>query len=129
MAEEGNIKDAATRLLRTPSSVSMTLSALEDELGRPLFEQDRKSGLTVLGTYVRDMAEVMIRDHDRGIETIKAFAQSRLGRLHIVAVPSVASRILPPILREFLRRQSGAAVSLVDTDSHQVQANGRHRRG
>ncbi|WP_278878123.1 LysR family transcriptional regulator [Paracoccus yeei] len=121
VAEEGNIKDAATRLLRTPSSVSMTLSALEDELGGPLFEQDRKSRLTVLGTYVRDMAEVMIRDHDRGIETIKAFAQSRLGRLHIVAVPSVASRILPPILREFLRRQSGAAVSLVDTDSHQVQ--------
>ena len=70
VAEEGNIKDAATRLLRTPSAVSMTLSALEDELGGPLFEQDRKSRLTVLGTYVRDMAEVMIRDHDRGIETI-----------------------------------------------------------
>lgn len=120
VAEEGNIKDAAERLLRTTSAVSMTLSMLESELGGPLFERDRKSRLTVLGAFVRDVAVMMIRDHDRGMETIQAFAQSRLGRLHIAAVPSVASRILPPILRDFVERHSGAAISLIDTDSHQV---------
>lgn len=122
VAEEGNIKEAAARLLRTPSAVSMTLSALEDELGGPLFEQDRKSRLTALGSHVRDMAQGMIRDHDRGMETIQAFAHSRMGRLHVAAVPSVAARILPPVLRDFLRRHAGAAVSLIDTDSHQVQS-------
>lgn len=44
VAEEGNIKDAATRLLRTPSAVSMTLSALEDELGGPLSNRTAKAG-------------------------------------------------------------------------------------
>ena len=46
VAEHGNIKDAAEQLHRTTSALSMTLKQIEDRLGGPLFEADRKQTLT-----------------------------------------------------------------------------------
>lgn len=120
VAEEGNIKTAAARLLRTSSAVSMTLSQLEEHLGGPLFEGDRKNALTALGSFVRDVAAVMVRDHDRGIEIIEAFSQGHVGRLRIATVPSVATHLLPVLLRGFIARHSRAEIELTDTDSAQV---------
>ena len=37
VAEHGNLNDAANRLGRTPSAVSMSLKQLTDHLGAPLF--------------------------------------------------------------------------------------------
>src|SRR6056297_1748961 len=48
VAECGTIRDAAERLFRTPSAVSMTLTQLERDLGAPLFQSDRKNRLTAL---------------------------------------------------------------------------------
>lgn len=120
VAEARNIKDAAARLLRTPSAVSMTLSQLETDLGGPLFERDRKSALTALGRFVREVAQVMIRDHDRGIEIIQAYAQNRTGKLRLATVPSIATHLLPALLRGFASARPQAEIELVDTDSGQV---------
>lgn len=120
VAEERNIKDAAARLFRTPSAVSMTLSQLEAELDGPLFERDRKSDLTTLGHFVRDVAQVMVRDHDRGLEIIQAYAQNRTGTLRLATVPSVATHLLPALLRGFAAERPQAEIELVDTDSGQV---------
>ena len=120
VAEEGSIKNAALRLHRTPSAISMTLSQIEDHLGGPLFERDRKSSLTALGSFVRDVAQVMVRDYDRGIEIIQAYAQNRTGRLRLATVPSVATHLLPPLLRGFVDSHPRVEVELVDTDSQQV---------
>ena len=51
VAELGNLNDAAERLGRTASAVSMSLKQLEDHLGAPLFETDRKNRLTALGQF------------------------------------------------------------------------------
>lgn len=120
VAEARNIKDAAARLLRTPSAVSMTLSQLEADLGGPLFEHDRKSSLTALGRFVQEVAQVMVRDHDRGLEIIEAYAQNRTGKLRLAAVPSIATHLLPVLLRGFASARPQAEIELVDTDSGQV---------
>lgn len=121
VAEAGNLKDAADRLLRTPPAVSMTLTQLEEQLGGALFESDRKSTLTDLGRFVQQVADVMVRDHDRGIEIIQSYAESRIGTLRLACVPSVATHLLPRLLRTFVDERPGVEIELVDTDSTTVR--------
>jgi DNA-binding transcriptional LysR family regulator len=128
VAEAGNIKEAAARLGRTPSAVSMTLSQLESHLGGALFDGDRKNALTDLGRFTAATAEVLIRDHDRTIEMILAYAQNRSGQLRLASVPSVATHLMPDLLQGFLAVRPKVSVTLTDTDSAEVTrlvANGQ----
>lgn len=120
VAETGNIRDAAARLMRTPSAISMTLTQLERQLGGPLFESDRKNNLTDLGRFVEQAALVLIRDHDRTLDLIAAYAQDRAGSLRLATVPSVAIHLLPALLKGFMSDRPNVNVDLVDTDTAQV---------
>lgn len=121
VAECGNIADAAERLHRTPSAISMTLKGIETQLGAPLFETDRKSNLTALGERVRQIALGLLRDHDRALAQIHAVASGRLGTLQMAAVPSVAAQILPAVIGDFLAGSPDARLELIDTDSAAVR--------
>lgn len=117
VADSGNIKDAAERVGRTPSAVSMTLKQIEERLGAPLFETDRKHRLTDLGRFVHKAAVVLLRDYERAVDLIEAYAQNRTGRLRLASVPSVATVLLPPVLGDFVAARPGVAIELIDTDS------------
>jgi DNA-binding transcriptional LysR family regulator len=121
VAECGNIRDAADRLFRTQSAISMTLKQVEDHLGAPLFESDRKHSLTELGSYVAGVAKVLLRDHDTAIELIEQQAFGHSGRLRIASVPSVAALLIPEMLATFLADRPKAEIDLVDTDSADVR--------
>jgi DNA-binding transcriptional LysR family regulator len=120
VANAGNIAEAAESVGRTPSAVSMTLKALEAEIGAPLFETDRKNLLTPLGRFTLETAAAQIRGYDTAVAAIRAFAANRIGRLTIAAVPSVATHILPACLNRFLRDQPGLELDLRDADSRSV---------
>ena len=49
VAETGNLAEAADRLGRTQSALSMSLKQLEEHLGKKLFDGERKSQLSPLG--------------------------------------------------------------------------------
>lgn len=121
VAECGNIRDAADRLFRTQSAISMTLKQVEDHLGAPLFESDRKSSLTDLGQFAQGVVTVLLRDHDTAIGLIEGYAKGKSGRLRIASVPSVAALLIPELLRGFLASRPLAEVDLVDTDSADVR--------
>lgn len=122
VARHGNLRDAAEELGRTQSALSMTLGQLEQMLGSPLFETDRKRDLTDLGMFVRDKSEELIREHDRVQEVIGSYAKDEAGRLRIASVPSVAALVLPELLRVFLEDHPGARIELMDSDSTQVRS-------
>ena len=86
VAQTGNLAEAATRLGRTPSAVSMTLKSLEDHLGQRLFETDRKNRLTPLGDYVLEQAQAELRQFDGTLRAIEAYASSPKGLLRVAAV-------------------------------------------
>jgi DNA-binding transcriptional LysR family regulator len=121
VAECGNIRDAADRLFRTQSAISMTLKQVEDHLGAPLFESDRKHSLTDLGSFVLGVAKVLLRDHDTAIDLIEEYASGNSGRLRIAAVPSVAALLIPEMLAAFVAQRPTAEIDLVDTDSADVR--------
>lgn len=121
VADHGNIKEAADKLCRTPSALSMTLKQIEDRLGCPLFETDRKSSLTDMGRFLCDQAVVLLRDYDRAMERIEAQSTAASGRLRIASVPSVAAMLLPQFLQDFLRGRPDLDIDLVDSDSTDVR--------
>ena len=120
VAEAGNIRDAAERLCRTASAVSMTLKQLEHEVGGALFETDRKSSLTPLGAFMLETGRLQIQNYDRMVDGIRAYARNRIGRLTLASVPSVAANLVPSLLPRFVLDRPGVEIELLDTDSRNV---------
>ena len=122
VAEAGNIRDAAERLCRTASAVSMTLKQLEREVGGELFETDRKSKLTPLGSFMLETGRLQIQGYDRTIDGIRAYAKNRIGRLTLASVPSVAANLVPSLLPRFVHDRPGIEIELLDIDSRNVRS-------
>lgn len=117
VATSGNLADAADKLGRTPSAVSMMLKQFEEHLGAPLFESERKSRLTPLGAFALREATREIDHFERTVVSIDNFARSKAGFVRIAAVPSVAEKILPQVVRGFVRDRPGVRIDIRDMDS------------
>ena len=120
VAEAGNIRDAAERLCRTASAVSMTLKQLERQVGGELFSTDRKSMLTPLGAYLLEAGRLQIQSYDSTVSRIQAYARNQIGRLALASVPSVAANLVPALLPRFVRDRPGIEIELLDMDSRNV---------
>lgn len=120
VAQTGNLTEAADRLGRTQSAVSMTLKQFEDHLGRKLFEGERKSRLSPLGAQVFELALKQVRQFDQAVQDIEEAAIAEQGLLRIASVPSVAALIFPRVLSHLARQYPGVKVDLRDTDTQQV---------
>ncbi len=120
VAQSGNLSDAAEKLGRTPSAVSMMLKQLEDHLGASLFESERKSRLTALGRFVLNEALRELDHFERTISNIEAYAGSKDGFIRVAVVPSVAAVILPSALQRFHNTRPGVRIDVRDMDSASV---------
>lgn len=120
VAQAGNLTDAANRLGRTQSAVSMTLKQLESHLGNPLFEGERKNRLTPLGEEVFRLGQSQISQFDSMVAAIELSARAPQGILRVSAVPSVAALAFPTLARRMSERHPGLSIELRDADTEQV---------
>lgn len=120
VVEAGNIVDAARRIGRSPSAVSMTLKLMGEAVGGDLFESDRKDVLTGLGAYLTETAHAQLTNHDRAVASVRAFAKGEIGRVDMACVPSVAIQLLPEIIKTFTARWPGVELELRDIDTAAV---------
>lgn len=117
VAQTGSLAEAATRLGRTPSAISMTLKHLEEHLGQRLFESDRKNRLTPLGEFVLEQAVTELRQFDSTIQAIETFTKSPKGLIRIATVPSVAGLVFPQAIEQFQAIYPSVSVEMRDMDS------------
>ncbi|WP_050604340.1 LysR family transcriptional regulator [Ruegeria sp. 6PALISEP08] len=120
VAQTGNLSEAADRLGRTQSAVSMTLKQFEDHLGKKLFVGERKNQLSVLGEQVFEMSLKQVRQFDQTVQSIETAAHAANGLIRIASVPSVAALVFPSVLENMTRRFPGAKIELRDADTRQV---------
>ena len=120
VAQAGNLAEAANRLGRTQSAISMTLKQLEEHLGQRLFESDRKNRLTALGVQVFELAQIQLRQFDHTVKSIETSANAPNGLIRIASIPSVAGLVFPSAIADLTRRNPGLKVELRDTDTQQV---------
>lgn len=120
VADLGSITEAAERLGRTPSTISMALKSFEEDLGVQLFQSERKNRLSPTGQFVRDRANDVLSQYDRAIASMQAFARNQAGRVDLACVPSVAVSVLPRVLLDFRAKYPGVEIDVHDADSPSV---------
>jgi DNA-binding transcriptional LysR family regulator len=120
VVEAGGIRAAADQIGRTPSAVSMTLKQLEDDLGAPLFDGERKSNLSQVGRAVLEEARAVIAHYDRACSAMTTFALDFVGRCDIASVPSVAVTLLPRAIARARHMGAPFDIHVRDIDSSAI---------
>ncbi|MFT5114710.1 MAG: LysR family carnitine catabolism transcriptional activator [Parasphingorhabdus sp.] len=120
VAEAGTIIEAADRLGRTASAVSMTLSHIEHQLNGKLFDGERKSKLSPLGKFTLQQAKSAVESHRHAVDDIQRFANGDEGLSRIAVVPSVAIRILPQVVHQLRKQLPRLQVDIRDIDTNTI---------
>lgn len=123
VAEQGNLSGAAKELGRTPSAVSMMLAQLEDHIGAPLFETDRKNRLTMLGRLIFEESSRATDAFTRSLDAIERHRTSIAGTVRIATVPSATVTLLPEMVMNFRSSYPDVRLEISDVDTAAV-----HRR-
>ena len=122
VAKHGSFKLAARELSRTQPAITLAVQQLEDYIGLKLLERTtRRVAPTVEGERFIPIAERLIRDFDSAIFDLNAAAERRSGHVSIAVVPSIATTLLPSILKSFTEQYPGISIHMTDANSPAVQ--------
>lgn len=121
VAEKGSLAGAAEVLGRTPSAISMMLAQLEDDIGAPLFETDRKNRLSPLGILVLDESGRATDTFSRSVDAIRRHAASLAGTVRVAAVPSAVITVLPQVIDKYRTERPDVRLEISDVDSTSVR--------
>jgi DNA-binding transcriptional LysR family regulator len=107
----GSTAAAARDLDLTQGAVSRLVQNLEQQLGRPLFERQRKRLVPTEG------ARIYCRDVSRALDIIQRssmefFANPQGGALSLAILPAFGTRWLAPRLARFAHRHPGVTINL-----------------
>ncbi|NDE90902.1 MAG: LysR family transcriptional regulator [Alphaproteobacteria bacterium] len=128
IANEGSLSSAARRLNVAPSSLSVQLKALEQQLGQQLFERRNKElHLTEAGRIALDYAGTVFRSGHELIETLGGLSAGRQ-ILRIGAVATLSRNFQLGLLKPLISREdvelivhSGALPDLLgQLDAHKL---------
>jgi DNA-binding transcriptional LysR family regulator len=109
-------------LSRTQPAITLAIQQLEESIGLKLLERTtRKVSLTTEGENFLPIAERLIRDFDAAISDLNAAADRRSGHVSIAAIPSVASTLLPGVIKHFAKLYPGISVHIIDDNSRGVE--------
>ncbi|GAB4442954.1 MAG: HTH-type transcriptional regulator CysB [Rhodocyclaceae bacterium] len=109
-----NVSAAAAGLYTSQPGVSKQIRLLEQELGVDVFVRQGKrlTAVTEPGREVLAIAQRMLHDIENLRGVGREFGAEEAGTLAIATTHTQARYVLPPIIREFLRRHPGVRVSL-----------------
>ena len=122
VAEEGSFNAAAEKLSRTQPAITLAVKQLEEFIGLKLLERTtRQVSTTAEGENFIPIAQRLVRDFDTAIYDLRATAERRSGHVSMAIVPSVASNLLPDIIKAFSAEYPGIHLHLDDDSSQGVQ--------
>ncbi len=122
VAEEGSFNGAAEKLSRTQPAITLAVKQLEEFIGLKLLERTtRQVSTTTEGENFIPIAQRLVRDFDTAIYDLRATAERRSGHVSMAIVPSVASNVLPDIVKAFSTEFPGIHLHLDDDSSQGVQ--------
>jgi LysR family transcriptional regulator, transcriptional activator of nhaA len=105
IANEGSLTRAASRLNVSPSSLSVQLKALEEQLGQALFERHGRSlKLTEAGRIALGYANALFKLGDEFLSTLEGFGPAARQTLRVGAVSTLSRNFQIELLRPLLGR-------------------------
>jgi DNA-binding transcriptional LysR family regulator len=123
IAEGHSFTDAADRVGRSPSAVSLQIQRLEADLGAPVFRRNnREVTLTLAGERLLGFARRLIRTNDETIEAFRPGIDVR-GPLRFGTTQDFAEAVLPDVLGRFAEDHPVVELTLqVDRSAKLVEA-------
>jgi LysR family cyn operon transcriptional activator len=105
VASSQNFTRAAETVHVSQPSLSVQISALEEELGTRLFDRlGRKVVLTQAGELFGDHAGRVLRELEQAIQVVQDLEGARKGRLVVGTLATVNSYLIPPLVSRFKQR-------------------------
>lgn len=102
IAKMGNVTRAAQSLNISQPPVSLQLKLLEDELGSPLFERDKRHLIiTPAGTLLQERAQAILALLEDTVRDVQLISQERQMVIRIATIGSINSLILPQKISQF----------------------------
>ncbi len=118
VAEELHFGRAARRLHMTQPPLSQTIMALEETLGAPLFERNRRGvALTAAGAALLPEARRLLEQAAGLAELVQRAATGARGRLSLAFVSSADYSVLPPTLRAYRAEFPQVEITLKEATS------------
>lgn len=120
-AEKASFRLAAEALCLSPPALSRRVERLEAALGVRLLERTTRSvELTAVGQEFLHEARSALVGLDAAVQRVNDQVHLRRGRVAIACIPSVASHLLPRVLRAFAVAQPEVQVHVMDESASQV---------
>jgi DNA-binding transcriptional LysR family regulator len=120
VAEEKSFSRAASRMHRTQSAVSQSISKLEDELGERLFDRSSRDGsLTDAGQLLQSYAKELLNVREEAQEALKELRMLHQGKL-VIAANEFTARYLLPVLHLFHRMHPMIRIQVMRTLAREV---------
>ncbi|KQW96712.1 LysR family transcriptional regulator [Massilia sp. Root418] len=118
VAEELHFGRAAQRLHMTQPPLSQAIQALEELLGAPLFERNRRGvALTAAGAALLPEARRMLAQALELPQLVQRAAAGEVGRLALAFVSSADYSVLPPFLRAYRAAYPQVQIALQEATS------------
>jgi DNA-binding transcriptional LysR family regulator len=91
-------------------------------LGLKLFDRTTRSvSLTPVGRDFLQQARAIVSDMTIAVERLKDLSQSGKGHFNLACVPTMASHMLPNLIRHYAKAQPDNRIRLLDASSHEVR--------
>ncbi|WP_327286977.1 LysR family transcriptional regulator [Streptomyces sp. NBC_01198] len=121
VADARHFTRAAEAVHVSQPSLSQQIRALEKELGAALFSRARGNiALTDAGEALLPLARRILADADTARHEVLELAQLRRGRVRLGATPSLATGLLPDVLRTFHDRHPAIQLIVEESGSHDL---------
>ncbi|HGY9625707.1 LysR family transcriptional regulator [Pseudomonas juntendi] len=129
VAKYQSFAQAGEHLHVSQPALSLTIKALEDNLGGALLTRTTRSvSLTAEGEVLLPLARRLLADWDDTEEMLRQRFTLQLGRVSVAAMPAFAGNLLPRSLKVFRQRYPRVNVTVHDVINEQVLELVRHRR-
>ncbi|MDH4427704.1 MAG: LysR family transcriptional regulator [Acidovorax sp.] len=120
-AEKSSFRLAADALFLSAPALSRRVERLESALGVRLLERTTRSvELTAVGHEFLQEARSALAGLDLAVQRVNDQVHLRRGRVTVACIPSVASHVLPRVLRAFAVAQPEVQVHVMDESARQV---------
>lgn len=112
---------ASEQLNVSQPALSLVLRGLEEMLGGSLFiRTTRRVRLTPEGESFLPVASQLVADWDNAEEMMRQRFTLQLGKVSLAAMPSVATNMLPAILKQFRENYAGITITVHDVVNEKV---------
>jgi DNA-binding transcriptional LysR family regulator len=116
-----SVTKAAHAIGRTQPAVSLMLSALETELGLPLFSRDRGRLIPLPEAhYFQEQCQTVLDQMNVAKSIMHEIVSMERGRLTLAAFPAFSNFILPKEINRFLEGKEGFKMTLITYASETV---------